>query len=231
MTITYSPQTDDFYQGSDSWRAARCGLLTASEVKHIITPTRLELAANDKLSSHLYELAAQRISKYVEPRFIGHDMVRGHEEEVYARMYYSDNFAPVTEMAFVTNDRHGFMFGCSPDGLVGDDGMTETKSRDQKFQIKTVCDWMPPPVFVIQLQSCLTVCDDRKWIDFLSYSNGLPMARIRVYPDAKIMNAIVECGGEFDRRVQNIVSTWRDRMERKKLDLVPTIRREPAEWV
>ena len=35
MTITYHPE---LIQGSDEWHAARCGLLTASEMKLIVTP-------------------------------------------------------------------------------------------------------------------------------------------------------------------------------------------------
>ena len=42
--ITYRP---DLFQGSAEWHAARCGLLTASEMRLIITPT-LKAASNDK---------------------------------------------------------------------------------------------------------------------------------------------------------------------------------------
>ena len=55
---------DDLVQGSEEWHAIRCGLLTASEMKLIITPT-LKIASNDKERAHLYELLAQRITKYV----------------------------------------------------------------------------------------------------------------------------------------------------------------------
>ena len=51
---------------------ARCGLLTASEMKLIITPT-LKIASNDKERAHIYELAAQRITNYVEPSYVGDD--------------------------------------------------------------------------------------------------------------------------------------------------------------
>ena len=57
---------DDLIQGSDEWHAARCGLLTASEVKLILTPT-LKIANNDKTRAHVYEIAAQRITGYTEP--------------------------------------------------------------------------------------------------------------------------------------------------------------------
>ena len=56
--ITYH---NDLIQGSDEWHAARCGLLTASEVKLILTPT-LKIAANDKTRAHVWELLAQRLT-------------------------------------------------------------------------------------------------------------------------------------------------------------------------
>jgi hypothetical protein len=71
----------EYEQGSESWLQARSGLLTASEVKLILTPT-LKIANNDKTRAHVWEIAAQRITEYVEPRYIGDEMLRGHEDEV-----------------------------------------------------------------------------------------------------------------------------------------------------
>ena len=82
--ITYFPEMD---QGSEDWLAARCGMLTASEVKLIMTATG-KVADNDKTRAHVYELAAQRLTGFVEPRFISDDMLRGHEDEVEARIAY-----------------------------------------------------------------------------------------------------------------------------------------------
>ena len=67
----------DFDQGSVDWLNARLGLLTASEVKLILTPT-LKLANNDKTRQHVWEIAAQRITRYVEPHYVSDDMLRGH---------------------------------------------------------------------------------------------------------------------------------------------------------
>ena len=64
MSVIYH---DDLIQGSDEWLQIRCGLLTASEMKHILTPT-LKVANNDKTRAHAYELAFQRITQYVEPQ-------------------------------------------------------------------------------------------------------------------------------------------------------------------
>ena len=119
---------DAFEQGSQQWMEARCGLLSASEMCRILTPT-LKIANNDKTRAHVYELAAQRLNQYVEPHYIGDDMLRGHEDEVRARLAYAEHFGEVTECGLVTSDKWGFTIGYSPDGLVGDDGLIECKSR------------------------------------------------------------------------------------------------------
>jgi hypothetical protein len=191
MTITYHR---GIIQGGDEWHALRCGLITASEVKLLLTPT-LKRASNDKSRAHIWELAAQRITRYVEPSYVNDDMLRGHEDEYYARQLYSERIAPVEEVGFVTNDAFGFTLGCSPDGLVGDDGLIECKSRRQKFQVQTIVEHfragVVPDDFALQVQTGMLVCD-RAWCDLLSYSGGLPMGPIRIKRDAKICDAIVE---------------------------------------
>jgi len=187
---------DDTVQGSDEWVAARCGLLTASEIKRILTAT-LKVAANDKTRSHIWEILAQRITSYVEPQYVGDDMLRGHRDEILARDLYSQHYAPVTEAGFITNDQWGFTLGYSPDGLVGDDGLIECKSRAQKFQIQTIAENEVPAEFMLQLQTGLLVTG-RKWVDFISYSGGLPMFVKRVLPDAAMRAAIIDAATAFE---------------------------------
>jgi len=196
----------DLIQGSDEWAQARCGLLTASEMKLIITPT-LKLADNDKTRSHLWELLAQRITRYVEPHYISDDMLRGMDDEIRARAKYEELRGPVEQIGFITNDRWGFTLGYSPDGLVGTDGAIEAKSRRGKYQVQTIVENVGidrgetiPADYLMQHQTGLLV-SERQWIDFISYSGGLPMAIIRVWPDAKVQNEIVEAAGEFERRL------------------------------
>jgi len=208
MTITYHR---DLIQGSEEWHAARCGLLTASEVDRIITPT-LKVAANAKTRAHLWELAAQRISNYVEPTYIGDAMLRGHEDEILARALYSANYAPVEEVGFVTNNKWGFTLGGSPDGIVGDDGMIECKSRCQKYQVQTIVEeWTGvasiPEEYVLQVQTALLVTG-RKWCDFISYSGGLPMVVVRTEADPKIQDAIIEAAAKFEARINEVVADF-----------------------
>ena len=110
-------------------------------------------------------------------------MLRGEWDEVEARIKYREHFGPVTECGFITNDDNGFVIGYSPDGLVGDDGLIECKSRRQRFQVKTISADQVPAEYMLQLQTGLLVTG-RQWIDFVSYCGGMPMYVKRVFPDA-----------------------------------------------
>src|SRR3546814_455027 len=157
----------DLIQGSEEWLQARCGLLTASDMNLIVTPT-LKAANNDKTRTHLYELLAQRVTGYVEPHYISDDMLRGMDDEIIARDEYTKHHAPVEQTGFITNDKWGFTIGYSPDGLVGDDGLIECKSRRQKYQVQTIIEKVATdtavPDYLIQVQTGMLVAE-RNWCD------------------------------------------------------------------
>lgn len=202
----------DIEQGSDEWLAVRQGILTASEMRLILTPT-MRTASNDKERAHMFEILGQRITGYTEPHYISDDMLRGHEDEVAARIRYAEHFAPVTECGFVTNDDHGVVIGYSPDGLVGDDGLIECKSRRQKYQIETILADEVPAEYLLQCQTGLLVTG-RKWLDFVSYCGGLPMFVKRVWPCQEIHRAILDAALAFEQRLaaaQTRYDEWRNR--------------------
>ena len=209
-------------QGSDEWLALRRGLISSSEISLLLTPT-LKVAANDKSRAHIYELLAQRISGYTEPHYISNDMLRGQEDEILARALYAEK-TPVQECGFITNDEWGFTLGYSPDGLIGEDGLLECKSRRQKYQIQTITEHVPvgtiPEEYVLQVQTGLLVTK-RKWIDFVSYSGGLPMVVIRVYPNAEIQEAIIKAAKNAEEQIADKMATY---LEHSR-NLIPTERR------
>lgn len=228
MTITIHT---DLIQGSDEWLQARCGLITASEVKLLMTPTG-KLANNDKTRAHVWELAAQRINGFVEPQYISDAMLRGHEDEILARAIYAERYAPVDEVGFVTNDEWGFTLGCSPDGMVGELGIIECKSRCQKYQVQTIVeeyrDGVIPEEFRLQVQTALLVTD-RSWCDFISYSGGMPMAVIRVMRDAEMQAAIIKACTAFEARIAEAMNDFAAAVKARRYP--PTERRVEAEMV
>lgn len=211
MTTTYHP---NLIQGSDEWHQQRRGLMTASEMKFVLTPT-LKIADNDQTRSHVYELAAQRINDYTEPTYIGDEMIRGMTDEPIARQLYHENFAPVTECGFITNDDHGFTIGYSPDGLVGDDGLIEVKGRRQKFTVQSIVDGEVPKEHMLQIQTGLLVTG-RKWCDYLSFTGGMPLLPIRVYPDEKVHEAIITACKAFEARIQTVINAYHERLLNEK---------------
>ena len=201
----------DIEQGTPEWLALRCGILTASEIKLIMTPT-LKVASNDKDRAHLFELLAQRITGYTEPQYVSDDMLRGHEDEIEARIKYAENFAPVTECGFITRNMGGIVIGYSPDGLVGDDGLIECKSRRQKYQVETILADEVPAEYMLQIQTGLLVTE-RNWLDFVSYSAGLPMFVKRVLPDERYRAAIIAAATEFESRLQMALSRYQSALK------------------
>lgn len=222
----------DITQGSEEWLAARCGLLTASEMKLIVTPT-LKPASNEKERAHLYELLAQRITGHVEARYISDDMLRGQEDEIEARFEYQKAYGEVLEVGFITSDKWGFTIGYSPDGLIGSTGLLECKSRAQKHQIRTIIDYVSvdgiDPDFMLQCQTGLLVTE-RKWIDLVSYSAGLPMATVRVFPDAKIQSAIIAAATDFEARLSAAHEKYKSLLASNKR-LIPTERKITQEMI
>lgn len=215
-------------QGTEEWLAMRCGILTASEMNLIVTPT-LKPASNDKERAHLFELLGQRITGYVEPRYVSDDMLRGQWDEIEARIKYRDHFGPVTECGFITNDDHGFVIGYSPDGLVGDDGLIECKSRRQRFQVETIVSDSVPVEYMLQLQTGLLV-SGREWIDFISYCGGMPMYVKRVFPDAAIQDAIVTAARSFETRLAIRLEMYHEAFARQPV-LIETERTNEQEIV
>ena len=197
----------DLIQGTDDWLNQRLGIMTASEMKLVLTAT-LKIANNAKEKQHLYALLAQRITRYVEPNYVSDDMLRGIEDEIEVRRLYSENHAPVHNCGFITTERLGFVLGYSPDGLIGDEGLMECKSRLAKYQVQTILADEVPLDYMLQLQTGLLVTG-RKWIDFVSYCAGLPMFVKRVFPEPKFQTAIVDAARGFEMRLQDELARYK----------------------
>lgn len=225
MTIKYF---QDIEQGSDEWYELRCGVLTASNMKLVLTPT-LKIANNDKSRAHAFELLAQRITKYVEPQYISDDMIRGQEDEILARAKYAEHYAPVQEMGFVVNDEWGFIIGYSPDGLVGDDGLIEIKSRRAKYQIETILTGQVPEEYMLQIQTGLLVTG-RKWCDFISYCGGMQMVTIRVEPNPEMLSAILAAATGFETDLRAKMDSY-NKILKSNARLLPTERRVEQEII
>ena len=226
MTLT---TYEELEQGSNAWLEARRGLITASELNLILTPN-LKIANNDKTRAHAYELAAQRITGYTEPKYIGDNALRGWRDEITARELYSERFESVYEIGGMCRDFGPFRLWASPDGLVWDYGGIEVKSRIQKHQLATIITGEVPKEHILQVQANLMV-SGRDWWDYVSFCGGMPLWVIRVLPDAEVQEAITTACEAFEGQVQNIVNEYNEKVDMLGFDLIMTERAEEEQEI
>jgi hypothetical protein len=168
-------------QYSPAWWDIRRGVPTASAFKRILTPKGKLSAAAKKYACLLiaekfdayysigeeYQSAAMESGSLLEPRSRAlYEYARGVE---------------VREVGFVFAD--GDRYGSSPDGLVEEDGVLESKSPTKTTQVRYLLDDVLPDEYVPQCHGHLVVTG-RDWCDFQSYTPGLPELLVRVTPTA-----------------------------------------------
>lgn len=174
-------------------------------------PVVIEPADTDTARTLTLLLVAERITGWVEPVHVTHDMMRGTLDEPVARGIYAEHYAPVEECGFMVREyANGDRLGYSPDGLVGDDGLIEIKAPRAKKHIATVLADEVPPEHMAQIQAGLLV-SGRAWCDYVSYSGGLPMWTKRVLPDPAWHDAILAAVERFERTAADMVATFTQR--------------------
>lgn len=193
-------------QGTDEWHDARRGIVTASAVGKLLTSSGT-LAQNDTSRELTRLLVAERITGYTDPTYVTADMERGIWDEPIARAHYNEHIAPVTECGFMIRDEFGFKIGYSPDGLVGDDGLIEIKSRRQKTHLKTILTNKVPVENMAQIQ-CGLLVSGRDWCDYVSWCGGMPMWTIRVLPNIHWQEAILEAVAAFEEAATTMIARY-----------------------
>ena len=158
-------------------------------------------------------LVAERITGWTEATYANGDMLQGVYDEPRARdkyiEHYGDKYGDVTETGFMVRDDWGFQIGYSPDGLVGDDGLIEVKSRRPKKHLQTILANDVPIENMAQIQ-CGLVVSGRAWCDYISFCGGMPMYVKRVLPDERWAEAIVEAVKAFEESAAVMTALYED---------------------
>ena len=196
----------DIEQGTPEWLAVRLGLPTASVFKEVIQKPGPRGGIPIGRQTLLRKLAGEIITGEPMDGYTNSNMDRGTEHEAEARDLYAflRDVQPV-QVGFIKNGN----CGCSPDALIGDDGMWENKDAAAHIQIERLLKGVLPPEHKPQCQGQLMVAQ-RQWVDYQSYCRGLPPLIIRVERDeayiAGLKIDVDEFVGELDELVAKIRS-------------------------
>jgi hypothetical protein len=175
-------------QGTDAWLAARLGKPSASCFSKLITMTGKPSASAD---AYINQLLGERLTGKSEPHYTSEAMILGSEREPLARADYEFITGnKVDQFGFILDDSQSY--GCSPDGLIGDDGGLEVKCPAQTTQAGYWRDKQSGvKKYYQQIQGCMWVTG-RKWWDFFSYHPDMPHVLVRVKRDQDYIDKLSE---------------------------------------
>jgi putative phage-type endonuclease len=159
-------------QGSDEWKVARLGHVTASNMADVMSKGK---GSAEAIGRYKYKvrLVAERLTQTAAESFSNAAMEWGVEQEQFAAMEYeaANN---------VLTDKTGFWLhpdikwlGVSPDRLVGHDGLIEVKCPNTTTHLGYLFENKIPTDYFKQIQCQLWVTG-RQWCDFVSYDPRLP---------------------------------------------------------
>ena len=161
----------EIVQGTDEWKAIRCGKVTASRVADVIAKTKTGWGASR--ANYMAELIAERLTGVPAEGFTNAAMQWGTATEPQAREnyeFYSNSI--VEQVGFVLHPRIGDT-GASPDGLVGNEGLIEIKCPNTATHIDTLLGAEIASKYVTQMQWQMA-CTGRLWCDFVSFDPRMP---------------------------------------------------------
>lgn len=174
-------------QGTQEWHEARKGLITASRAADMMISGRGNQMFGKTAIGYATDLILARIGVEVE-NITTWQMEWGIEHEPEARDIYHKQVAAVVEVGFVIHPDFNFI-GCSPDGLIGNEGEIEIKCPQERAHLLHLLSDDPPKNYWYQMQFQMMVTG-RKWCDFISFHPYFPdnvmFKKIRVMADLNI---------------------------------------------
>lgn len=169
-------------QRSPGWVAARLGQITMSEIGTLLK------GRADARERYLMRLVGERLTGQPEASAPTEAMLRGValEDEAIAAYEWATG---------QTVQRTGYLAhrtlaaGGSPDGLVGDDGIVEIKTRAPGLLVAWHLTGAATRDYMPQVQGLLWITG-RRWCDLVGYCRGLPLRLERLERDEAMIAEI-----------------------------------------
>ncbi len=159
----------DVEQNTDEWYQLRAGRITSSNLGKMMA--NFGKSFGEPAKKYAVQIAVEQITGTpASNSYSNAHMERGHEQEPIARqLYENEMFCDVLNGGFFKSQS----IGCSPDGLVGNDGVIEIKSVIDSVHFANVKRGGIDPAYKWQCIGNLKFTG-LEWLDFISYCSTYP---------------------------------------------------------
>lgn len=192
-------------QGSVDWAISRSGIPTASEFDNLLTP---------EMKPRTGEMPKTYLAQKVAEAWIGGPLASLNTFDIDQGRILEEEALPWFELAQDTKvDRVGLIttddgrVGCSPDGLLGDDGGIECKCPAIHTHVGYLLAGVLPKAYAAQVHGSMYVTG-RPWWKFLSYRRNMPALLLHIERDEEIQENIASALGnflaQFDKAMQRL---------------------------
>lgn len=194
-------------QRTDEWFDIKRGKVSASHMADVQAGGKGVTRRN-----YLMKIVCEKLTgKTDQNGYSNGHMERGIELEDDARKCYEfETGNDVEQVGFID---HPFIddFGCSPDGLVGEEGMVEIKCQIPAVHIECMTSRETSGKYQKQMQAQMS-CANRQWVDFVSYCPDMPpemqLVIIRYHRDEgeilEINSAVVTFNDEVNALIKQL---------------------------
>lgn len=192
-------------QNTPEWHAARLGIPTASEFHTVLAKGTDRKSPSVTRRAYLHKLAGEIITGEPMEGYTNAHMERGKVMEDEAREMYS--FMVETRPERVGFIRNGNA-GCSPDSIIGADGMLEIKTKLPHLLIDLLLKDEFPPEHKAQCQGQLWVAE-REWIDIVVYWPRMPLFVKRAHRDEEYIATLAAAVDQFNSELTDLIEKVR----------------------
>jgi len=193
----------DCIQGSDEWFDVKRGKVSASHFKDVLNKSSKSSSGR---GLYMRKVAAEILTGQTEETYTNAAMENGVDTEAEARECYEHIYhEKVVQVGFVVLNE---WVGCSPDGLIGEDGLAEIKCPLGSTHIDYISKDAMPPVYIPQVQGQLWVTG-RKWCDYISYNpyfKNRPLWSKRIQRDEEYIKTLETATNMFTKELKELIA-------------------------
>jgi len=175
-------------QGTDEWKRARLGYVSASNLDAVMAKGKSGEAATRR--NYKIRLVTERLTNEIGESYSNAAMEWGVQQETNARVLYMEKYETMVDKTGFWKHTSIPYLGCSPDGLVDDRGLVEIKCPNSTTHVDYLLAGKVPTEYVKQVQGQLWVME-RDWVDFISFDPRMPEKKrlfvVRAHRDEELI--------------------------------------------